>query len=114
MLQESKLTAFSTTAKPDESKYFYQSVLGLTLLEDTPYALVFDANGTELRVQKISSVSPGSFTTLGWVVANIETTIQALADHGIQCELFPQLQQDQLGIWTAPSGDQIANGDTTS
>jgi len=43
-----------------------KDVLGLTLVEDGPFALIFDANGTMLRVQKVREVPPAAFTMLGW------------------------------------------------
>lgn len=108
MLNDAKLMAFGATANPMRSRHFYQSVLGLALVEDSPFALVFDANGTELRVQKVDSVSPGSYTALGWAVADIERSVQALSGKGVSFERFPGMQQDALGIWQAPGGAKVA------
>ena len=46
MVADSKLVAFTATAMPEQAKVFYSSVLNLTELADTPFALVFNANGT--------------------------------------------------------------------
>ena len=108
MLKNAKLVAFCATARPDESRQFYQSVIGLTLLENSPFALVFDSNGTELRIQKVASVAPGAGTALGWSVVNIEAHIRELAGHGVLCEKFPGMQQDELGIWATPDGAKVA------
>ncbi len=108
MLSQSRIMAFCATAKPEEAKRFYQSVLGLPLVEDSPFAIVFDCNGVELRVQKVPHVAPGTHTTLGWSVTSIESQIRELAAAGVVFEKFPGLQQDQHGIWVAPNGAKIA------
>ena len=46
------------------------------LVSDEPYALVFDANGTMLRVQKVKEVNDAKYTTLGWNVSDIEAMVQ--------------------------------------
>jgi hypothetical protein len=43
----------------------YGDVLGLRLVSDESFALVFDSGGTTLRVQKVASVTPPAYTVLG-------------------------------------------------
>ena len=50
MLAGQPLVAFVTVADRDRAREFYEQTLGLTLVEDTAFALVFDAAGTTLRV----------------------------------------------------------------
>ena len=52
MLAHCDLIAFIATTQPEQARVFYSEVLGLRLMEDTPFALVFDAYGTMLRIQK--------------------------------------------------------------
>lgn len=47
---------FAATTDAVNSRQFYESILGFTCKEDTPFALVFDVGGTELRVQKVETV----------------------------------------------------------
>lgn len=108
MLGTSTLIAFCATAKPAAAKHFYHSILGLALIEESPFALVFDANGTELRVQKVSEVALSGYTTVGWAVAGIERLVEGLAAQGIACEIFPGLQQSEYGIWVASDGSKVA------
>ena len=82
--------------------------MGLTLLTDDEFALAFDSNGTQLRVQKVERVEPPPFTVLGWQVPNIRATVTNLAQRGVAFDRFPFLQQDDLGIWAAPSGTKVA------
>ena len=87
---------------------FYSEVLGFRLMEDTPFALVFDANGTMLRIQKVERLSPAGYTTLGWHVGDMQEAVELLRQRGIRCERYPGLPQDEQGIWTTPAGGKIA------
>jgi catechol 2,3-dioxygenase-like lactoylglutathione lyase family enzyme len=72
MLAHCNLIAFMATAQPEEATRFYSEVLGLRLIEDSPFALVFDANGMMLRIQKVETLNPAGYTTLGWHVGDIQ------------------------------------------
>jgi len=108
VLSSSNLMAFVATANPKRARAFYQKTLGLTLLEDTPFALVFDANGIMLRVQKVRSLKPATHTVLGWRVPDIRKAIGALVRKKIRFERYPGLPQDQMGVWSSPSGAKVA------
>ncbi len=108
MLATSPVIAFVATAKPDAARAFYADVLGLALVEDSPFALVFDAGGTMVRVQKVEALTPHPFTALGWHVDDIGATIAALAARGVVVERYGFLPQDDRGVWTTPDGAQIA------
>jgi catechol 2,3-dioxygenase-like lactoylglutathione lyase family enzyme len=100
--------AFVATRRPEESRLFYEGVLGLPLVGDEPYALVFDAHGTTLRVQKVDEVSPVKYTVLGWTVPDIRVAVERLGQRGVVFERYGSMPQDKLGIWTSPSGAKIA------
>src|SRR5262245_27917688 len=85
-LNASDLMAFVATADSTRARDFYGSVMGLRLVADEPYALVFDANGVMLRVQKVDRVSPAGYTALGWSVADIARTIESLRAKGVHFE----------------------------
>lgn len=108
MLNKTKLIAFSATQNAETSKQFYEQTLGLKLIADEPFALVFDANGTMLRVQKVEKLQPQPFTTLGWDVADIEAAMAQLAEKGVQFEQFPGLPLDDDGIMTFADGAKVA------
>jgi predicted enzyme related to lactoylglutathione lyase len=108
MLNTSKLIGFVATTKPESAKKFYKDVLGLPITEDNPFALVFDANGIMLRVQKVQEHSPAIHTVLGWEVADIATTIRQMTKKGIRFERYDGLTQDSLGVWTSPAGAKVA------
>lgn len=108
MLAKCDLIAFGATAQVERAKDFYQSVLGLHLVADEPWVLVFDAHGTMLRLQKVPHFTPVSFTTLGWKVDDIHARLQELAQAGVTAERYAHLAQDALGVWTAPGGGKVA------
>jgi catechol 2,3-dioxygenase-like lactoylglutathione lyase family enzyme len=108
MLAESKLVAFAATSDVAQAKDFYTRVLGLPLLEESPFALVFDANGTMLRVTPVEKVLTAPYTVLGWHVADVAATARGLQDSGVKFERYKGMEQDQLGIWRSPSGAQVA------
>ena len=108
MLNQSKIIALIATQNPEAATKFYEQTLGLRLVADEPFAIVFDANGTMLRLQKVESFQPQPFTTLGWEVANIEATMAQLAEKGVQFEQFPGLPLDDHGIMTFAGGAKVA------
>lgn len=108
MLDRSDFVAFAATTEPRRARAFYEGVLGLKLVEQSPFVLEFDANGTVLRIQVVPQLAPQPHTALGWSVADIAATVRALAARGVAFERFPGLEQDQSGVWASPSGARIA------
>lgn len=108
MLGSARLTAFVATADPERSRDFYEKTLGLQLLSDDSFAVVFDCNGTQLRVQKVETVQPPPFTVLGWQVPDIHAAVTELSQLGVTFERFSFMQQDDRGVWTAPSQTKVA------
>ena len=108
MLSSEKLVAFVNTTNPDHARTFFRDKLGLRLISEDGFALVFDSGGQTLRVSIAKEVQPGQFTVLGWDVKDIRQSVLDLKKAGITFEIFGFFKQDNLGIWTAPNGDQVA------
>lgn len=108
MLTSQKLMAFVATRDPARAKEFYGGTLGLKFVSDDGFALVFDANGTTLRIATVGELNPAPFTILGWQVADIESAVQALTAAGVVFERYGMFPQDELGIWLAPGGVRVA------
>jgi catechol 2,3-dioxygenase-like lactoylglutathione lyase family enzyme len=108
MLGAINIVAFVPTRDSGKARSFYEGVLGLRFVKDDGFALVLDANGIMVRVAKAPEFKPAAFTILGWQVSGIEKVVAALHDRGVHIERFGFLEQDKLGIWTAPSGDKVA------
>ena len=107
-LGRAKVVCFAATARPPSARTFYAEVLGLKLVEETPFALVFDANGTTLRVQKVEAVTPPTYTVLGWEVDDIRSLARALRAGGVRLRQYEGMDQDADGIWASPSGALVA------
>jgi catechol 2,3-dioxygenase-like lactoylglutathione lyase family enzyme len=109
MLDSSKLVAFAGVTDPERARAFYGDTLGLKLVsEQLPFALVFDAHGTMLRVTIVPKPAAAQYTVLGWEVPDIAATVRGLESRGVQFERFPGMSQDELGIWNSPGGARVA------
>ena len=110
ILGKGKLVAFAATTDFARARAFYEGVLGLSLVEDeSPFALVYNVNGTMLRVTNVGKFAPAEFTVLGWDVAHIETTVEKLAAAGVTLLRFPGINDvSPSAIWNAPSGARVA------
>ena len=108
MLASSPIVAFVATTDPSRAKAFYRDVLGLLLISEDEYALVFDAHGTMLRVAIVREIVLAPYTVLGWQVSDIEATVRGLTAKGVTFERYPWMEQDAAGVWHAPSGAKVA------
>ena len=109
MLGSINIVAFVPTKDSDRARAFYEGILGLRFVKDDGFALVMDANGIMIRVAKVGKdFTPAQFTILGWQVSEIENMVLALQKKGVHFEIFGFFKQDELGIWTAPTGDKVA------
>ena len=108
MLGGFEMMPMAATSTPEKARAFYEGVLGLTVQEDTPFALVFAAGGATLRLQKVPAFLPQPFSALAWKVPDMQATVHGLIAKGVVFERFSFLQQDDDGIWTAPDGAQVA------
>jgi catechol 2,3-dioxygenase-like lactoylglutathione lyase family enzyme len=108
MLKDHPIMAFVATAQPERARAFYGEVLGLPLLSDGPWALVFDVHGTPLRVQKTDQVAPAGYTVLGWSVPDIAAVMAGLYARGVRFERYAGMPQDEEGVWTTPDGAKVA------
>jgi len=111
MLDQKKLVAFVPSRDPKKAKSFFVDVLGLRLVSEDSFAVVFDSGGIAVRLVDVSSVKdfrPAAFTILGWAVDDIQQTVRGLRERGVTFERYPGMAQDDLGVWTAPSGAKVA------
>ncbi|HLA46991.1 MAG TPA: VOC family protein [Thermoplasmata archaeon] len=108
MLGGSDLIAFVAATDMARTKTFYGDIMGLALKADDGFALVFDCNGTMLRVSKVQKATVAPYTVLGWSVRDIRGKIQELGKKGVVFERFQGFPQDDLGAWTAPDGTKVA------
>jgi catechol 2,3-dioxygenase-like lactoylglutathione lyase family enzyme len=108
MLASSRMVGFVPTTDYDATRAFYVDKLGLEFVSLDQFALVVRASASTIRITKIPNFTPLQGTTLGWAVEDIEAVAKWLQSRGVVLEKFPFAQDQQLGIWTAPSGDRVA------
>jgi catechol 2,3-dioxygenase-like lactoylglutathione lyase family enzyme len=108
-LGQYNIIGFITIVDVARAKEFYRDVLGLRLLsEEPPFALVFEANGIMLRLGMGKELPPANGTVLGWQVPDAAATVRDLERAGVRFERYDFMKQDELGIWTTPTGAKVA------
>jgi catechol 2,3-dioxygenase-like lactoylglutathione lyase family enzyme len=108
MLKSRPIVAFVATTDPKRAKIFYAKTLGLRLVSEDGFALAFDAGGTMLRVAIVKTLQPAGYTVLGWIVPDIAKAVRALVKRGVEFQRYDGMGQDDLGIWSSPSGARVA------
>jgi len=108
VLVGARVVGFVPVRDPATARSVYEGVLGLRVVEDTPFALVVDAGGTTVRLTPVADLSPQPFTVAGWVVPDLTAAVRELVGRGVELRRFDGMEQDELGIWTTPRGDRVA------
>lgn len=102
-----RANAFLATTKPAESRAFYTDVVGLRFVAEHDFAIVLDAHGTALHLQKVQEVTVAPYTAFGLDVDDIEAAVDALTARGVRGKRYPHFEQDARAIWTAPNGARV-------
>src|SRR5262245_4592301 len=108
MLASRSIIAFVATTDPARAKAFYQQTIGLRLVGEDPFAILFDAGGTMLRVATVPELKPAGYTVLGWIVPDIKRAVADLSRRGVAFSRYSGMDQDEQGIWTSPGGAKVA------
>ena len=108
MLASGKLMGFIPTADYDRARAFYEGKLGFEFVSLDQFALVMRVGGHMIRIAKVPGFAPSQGTILGWQVGDVDAAARWLNDRGATTEKYPFVQDQKLGIWTAPTGDKVA------
>jgi len=108
VLATADVVAFAPATDLARARAFFEETLGLRFVYEDGFACVFDANGTTLRVSLVEQLTPAPFTILGWNVADVHSVVRGLRDRGVEFLVFDGFGQDDLGVWPAPGGAQVA------
>jgi catechol 2,3-dioxygenase-like lactoylglutathione lyase family enzyme len=108
MLASSKVIGFVPTKNAQKARAFYGGKLGFRFVSVDPFALVMKAGETMIRIPKPQDFTPVTYTVLGWEVRDIEAVVRWLQERGVAFEKYPFVQDQELGIWTAPGGNKVA------
>jgi catechol 2,3-dioxygenase-like lactoylglutathione lyase family enzyme len=98
-----KTMSFIITRDREKARAFYGGVLGFPAASEDNFALVYDMNGTMLRISTLKDFEPQRHTVLGWEVSDIVTAVKTLKAKGVTFNVYAGFGQDELGIWTAPA-----------
>lgn len=108
MLAEFDPTCFVPTSDVARARRFYVDTLGLEFVEESPFALVLRSGPTMIRVTPVESHVASSHTVLGWSVPDLGAMLAGLIKRGVRPLHYDGLDQDDQGVWQAPSGASIA------
>lgn len=97
-----KVVTFIATCDRAKAKAFYGETLGFPQISEDNFAVVYNLNGTMLRISTVKDHKPVPHTVLGWEVPDIAAAVKALAARGVTFNIYEGFGQDALGIWTAP------------
>lgn len=107
MLAAGKMVGFVPTKDYEKARAFYEGKLGCEFVSLDHFALVMRIGGHMIRITRLPNFTPLGATLLGWEVEDIAATAGWLRAQGVELEKDPFVQDRELGIWTAPSGDKV-------
>jgi catechol 2,3-dioxygenase-like lactoylglutathione lyase family enzyme len=107
VLTDARIVAFAASTDLDRAYRFYVEVLGLKLLERSPYGLELECNGSELRVNAVDDKPLVPYTVLGWTVGSLDDNVAALRAKGVTFKRYEGLDQDEYDAWAAPDGTRV-------
>lgn len=107
-LRSSQLAAFVAVSDAAAARDFYENKLGLTVISEDDWGIMFDSNGTSVRMQKGVTFAPHEFTVLGWHVEDIEAAKADLESRGVVFDQYEWMPEGSDGIMTFPGGARVA------
>jgi catechol 2,3-dioxygenase-like lactoylglutathione lyase family enzyme len=108
MLTASKMVGFLTTTDYEKARAFYETKLGFEFISLDQFALALRAGQNMIRISKSEAFKPSQGTVVGWEVDDVRAIVEWLGTRGVFTEKYAFVPDQELGIWTAPSGDQVA------
>ena len=108
MLTGGKLVGFLTTTDYEKARAFYEGKLGFEFVSLDQFALAMRAGKNMIRITKVETFKPAQGTVLGWEVDDVKALVLWLSSRDVVTEKYGFVPDQKLGIWTAPSGDQVA------
>ena len=108
MLTASKLVGFLVTTDYEKARAFYEGKLGFEFVSLDRFALALRSGANMIRITKHEDFKPAQGTVLGWEVDDVRAAASWLAARGVATEKYAFVADQELGVWTSPSGDQVA------
>lgn len=93
--------AFVLTSDRARTMPFYADVLGLPVVAEEHFGVVFDlGGGAILRLTDMKDHVPSPHTVLGWEVPDIRAAMADLRTRGVTFEIYDGFGQDADGVWS--------------
>jgi catechol 2,3-dioxygenase-like lactoylglutathione lyase family enzyme len=108
MLSQCEVMGFIPTRDAEKARGFYVDKLGFQVVYEDGFAVEILSGLTHIRLTKMGEFKPEGHTILGWRVREIEAEVRELSSQGVEFQRYPGLEQDELGIWSSPSGAKVA------
>ncbi|MBV9660741.1 MAG: VOC family protein [Acidimicrobiales bacterium] len=108
MLERATFVGFIPVRDLDTARAFYCDMLDLPFVEQDSVAVVVRVGDASLRLTEVADPQPREFTVAGWQVEDVSPIVTSLAQRGAQVKRYEGMGQDAQGIWTSPSGEQVA------
>lgn len=108
MLTAGKMIGFLTTTDYEKARAFYEGKLGFEFISLDQFALALRAGENMIRISKSEAFKPAQGTVLGWQADDLKAVVLWLKSRGVDTEKYPFVEDKELGIWSSPSGDQVA------
>lgn len=104
ILQSGTPVAFLYVTDRERALKFYRESLGLELQSSDDFGDFIDLGRGLARMTVMPDFAATPHPVLGWNVDDINATVKALRDRGIEFTIHEGMGQDALGIWTSPDG----------
>jgi len=102
VLENAKPVVIICTRDRARAVPFYRDDLGLKLISEDQFAVVFALPGAIIRLSDVANWMPHEHTVFGFEVPDIKASVKALAANGVEFIRYPGFSQDEDGIWEAP------------
>lgn len=107
MIPGARLVAFVASTDLGRAEEFYVGRLGLPIKDKTPFALVLEGQGAELRVTHVPERAPAAYTVLGWDVEDLDAAVVELRQRNIRFLRYDGMEQDDYDAWRTPDGTRV-------
>ncbi|MGK2878714.1 MAG: VOC family protein [Solirubrobacterales bacterium] len=108
MLNSFRIKTFIACQDIQRARDFYVDTLGCGLIERTPFAVVMNAGGTELRVTLVDNFEPHQFAVLGFEVGDVQAEVASLREKGVEFLEVSGIDQDDDRIYHVAGGGEVA------
>ena len=98
MLTDSAAFSGFSTSDVEATRAFYADTLGLRVTEENGMLTLHLGSGATVLVYPKDDHQPATYTCLNFPVADIDATVDALVERGVELLRYDGLPQDERGI----------------